>query len=215
MPQTYANNTMATVTSGGTTTTDTSWTVNYTSGFPTTWTGPFHVVDTAVPTEKIKVTAISGTGPYTWTVTRGDEGSTAVAHAAGFTVEQVVTAGDFGSFLQAGYRAGSGPGGTALANGTPTFASWTAPNDGQVHRVVLFSDLIVTSTETGGLVNATYTDPGGTARTQAVYAAALAAGYNRYGQGTFLIAPNSTFSLVQGSALTAGAAVMHYELWAA
>src|SRR5258708_8488484 len=39
----------------------------------------------------LAVQAVSGT---TWTVMRGAEGSVPVAHASGFTVVQVVTAGD-------------------------------------------------------------------------------------------------------------------------
>lgn len=50
----------------------------------------FHVGDPDASTEMILVTNMVGT---TWTVTRGDEGSTPVAHAAGFTVTQVVTKG--------------------------------------------------------------------------------------------------------------------------
>lgn len=42
---------------------------------------------------------MSGT---TWTVTRGAESTTPVAHTAGFTVVQVVSAGDLGGVLQAG-----------------------------------------------------------------------------------------------------------------
>jgi hypothetical protein len=61
----------------------------------------FHVIDPALTSEKIKVTAISGSGPsYTWTVVRGDEG-TAIAHTSGFTIQQAVTANDFASFTSA------------------------------------------------------------------------------------------------------------------
>ena len=53
----------------------------------------FHIADPASSTkaaEIIAVTAVSGT---TWTVTRGAESTTPVAHSAGFTVQQVITAG--------------------------------------------------------------------------------------------------------------------------
>lgn len=99
----FYNNASATVTSGGTTaiTGSESWTVTSVSGFPTSllsgdW---FHVADPVLAGEKIKVTAISGSGPYTWTVTRADEGST-VAHSANFVIQQVVTADDFYSLGQ-------------------------------------------------------------------------------------------------------------------
>lgn len=97
----FANNTSATVTSGGTTApasgTVESWTVSSLAGFPVALVSgnSFHVIDPVKPGEKILVTAISGTGPYTWTVTRGDESTVTVTHAASFTVRQVVTGGDF------------------------------------------------------------------------------------------------------------------------
>jgi hypothetical protein len=92
----FANNPNTTVASGGTDApaggTVESWTVNSSSTFPTASTGSaqFHVGDPDAPTEVILVTNISGT---TWTVTRGAEGSTPVAHDAGFTIYQVTTAG--------------------------------------------------------------------------------------------------------------------------
>jgi parallel beta-helix repeat protein len=103
--ETFANNPSTTVSSGGTTapspgTTET-WTVASSSSFPAAATGTsqFHVGDPVLPTEVIAVTNVSGT---TWTVTRGAEGTTPVARAAGFTVQQVVTAGPLGTFTQAG-----------------------------------------------------------------------------------------------------------------
>jgi len=50
----------------------------------------FHVADPAFPTEVIAVTNTSGA---TWTVTRGADGSTPVAHSPGFIVRPTVTAG--------------------------------------------------------------------------------------------------------------------------
>lgn len=85
--------------SGGTTapasgTTET-WTVASSSSFPaasSSATPPtqFHVADITANSEIVAVTNVSGT---TWTVTRGAEGTTPVAHTAGFTVFQVTTAG--------------------------------------------------------------------------------------------------------------------------
>jgi hypothetical protein len=49
-----------------------------------------HVADIAANSEIILVSNISGT---TWTVTRGAEGTTPVAHSAGFTIYQVTSAG--------------------------------------------------------------------------------------------------------------------------
>lgn len=50
----------------------------------------FHVADPVAATEIIAVTNVSST---TWTVTRGSDGTTPVAHAEGFAVYQVVPAG--------------------------------------------------------------------------------------------------------------------------
>lgn len=99
----FANIGAATVTSGGITApapgTVEAWTVNVTGAFPvasTSATPPtqFHGADPVAPSETFKVTVCSGgTGSQSWTVTRGVDGTTPVAHAAGFTVEQVVSKG--------------------------------------------------------------------------------------------------------------------------
>ena len=97
----FANLPATTVTSGGTDApgagTPETWTVSSATGFSTassSATPPtqFHVVDAlaGASSEIILVTVTSGT---TWTVTRGAEGTTPVAHSAGFTIYQVVTAG--------------------------------------------------------------------------------------------------------------------------
>lgn len=102
----FANLPQTAVTSGGTTapasgTTET-WTVASPASFPAANSGAtpptrFHVADIAANSEIIAVTNVSGT---TWTVTRGSENTVPVAHAPGFTVYQVVTAGALGGFLQ-------------------------------------------------------------------------------------------------------------------
>lgn len=106
MPSTeiFTNNASTTVSSGGTTApasgTIETWTVASSASFPAASSvlgRQFHVADPALPTEKIKVAHVAGT---TWTVTRGAEGTTPVAHSAGFTVVQVVTAGGLGAFEQ-------------------------------------------------------------------------------------------------------------------
>jgi len=90
------NNATTTVSSGGTDApaagTSESWTVASSAEFPAITTGvtQFRIQDPALPAEIMIVTAISGT---TWTVTRGAEGTTPVAHAANFTVDAVATAG--------------------------------------------------------------------------------------------------------------------------
>lgn len=101
----FANQPLTTVASGGTSapapgTTET-WTVASSASFPAAATGvsQFRVADVASATEIILVTNVSGA---TWSVTRGAESTTPVAHAAGFTVQQVVSAGVLGAFSQGG-----------------------------------------------------------------------------------------------------------------
>jgi len=97
----FGNIPTTTVTSGGTTApasgTQETWTVASSTGFPaasSSATPPtqFHVADVALNSEMISVINVSGT---TWTVIRGDEGTTPVAHGAGFTIYQVVSAGAY------------------------------------------------------------------------------------------------------------------------
>jgi hypothetical protein len=91
----FTNQAQTTVTLGGTgapaSGTQETWTVASSSSFPAVELGAqqFHVADPALASEMITVQNVSGT---TWTVIRGAEGSATVAHAAGFTVVQVVTA---------------------------------------------------------------------------------------------------------------------------
>lgn len=103
----FANDAQAIVTNGGTTApasgTVETWTVNILIPFITAVTGiyQFHVADTATVqyTEKILVTSGTGSaGTQTWTVTRGAENTTPVAHLPNFIVQQVVTAGVLSGF---------------------------------------------------------------------------------------------------------------------
>ena len=96
-----SNGPTTTVSSGGTTApaalTSESWTVASSTGFPAAATGisQFRIADRAHPAEIMIVTNVSGTA---WTVTRGAEGTTPVAHTAGFTVYQALTAGVLAGF---------------------------------------------------------------------------------------------------------------------
>ncbi len=102
----FANNAQTTlaaaVTAGATTIT-----VSAVTGFPA---GPRFRV--RVGDELMLVTAVAGT---TWTVTRGAEGTTAAAHAAGDSVTQVLTAGAVAALAEAGGAGGR----LTLTSGTP------------------------------------------------------------------------------------------------
>lgn len=95
----FTNDAQTVVNSGGTSAppggTSEMWTVASPGVFPTASSAAprpttFHVADTAFPAEVIAVTNTSG---GTWTVTRGAEGSTPIAHSPGFVVKQAITAG--------------------------------------------------------------------------------------------------------------------------
>lgn len=104
----FANVPSTTVISGGTTAPSSgsseTWTVSSSTSFPiasNTAVPPtqFHVADVSsgYQQEIITVTNVAGS---TWTVTRGAEGTATVAHQNGFTISQVVSAGDMWSMPQ-------------------------------------------------------------------------------------------------------------------
>ena len=127
-----ANRAQTTVTSGGNDApaagTQETWTVASSGMFPAASSTAlpatqFHVADTVAPSEIIAVTNVAGT---TWTVTRGAESTTPVAHSAGFTVYQVVTTGFLGSTSVLSAAPGATPG-NVLTVSAAGAAGW-APN---------------------------------------------------------------------------------------
>jgi hypothetical protein len=100
--ESLANYPVTVISSGGTTSSDTSFTAASPSGFPsvsnaTTPPTTFHIADVALPGEIMEVTLTSG---GTWTVVRGAEGTTPVSHTAGWTAKLVLTAGQSGRWPQ-------------------------------------------------------------------------------------------------------------------
>ena len=123
----FANQPFTTVISGGTDLTSTSWTVSSSTPFPTAQTGisQFHIsdTDTSAASEIILVTNVD---PVTnvWTVVRGAEGTTPVAHEPGFTITQVLTAGWLNDVAGSSLPAASAG---ALLYGNPAAdAAWLA-----------------------------------------------------------------------------------------
>ncbi len=76
--------------------------------------------------------------------------------------------------------------------------------------------LDVTSAETGGQITITSTLPNGVSNPVAIFNASLSQAVHTPSTtlATFLIEANTTFSLLQNTAFTAGAAVLFAELWA-
>jgi hypothetical protein len=114
--------------------------------------------------------------------------------------------------------ASTGIDGFVLENATPTILSWTAPDDGKLHRVLLVATQDVTQAMTGGLIRARFSMPNGNSNdTVQVSDGQDSTGYNyNLYLATFpmIIEPGSTFTLGQESALTAGASTFWAELWA-
>ncbi|HEY1668492.1 MAG TPA: glycosyl hydrolase family 28-related protein [Trebonia sp.] len=108
--------------------------------------------------------------------------------------------------------AATAAGGYTQVNGTGTVLTWTAPNDGQLHRVILLADLHVTTTQVGGAITMNCDFPDGFANAPSVFAGAASPG----GYGAFVgrvVEAGATVTITQSSALTSGAAVMWAELW--
>jgi hypothetical protein len=145
----FANQPFTTVISGGTGPDSGSemWTVSSSTPFPTAQTtvSQFHVTDTDT-TAASEIILVTNVDPVmnVWTVTRGAEGTTPVAHQAGFTVTQVLTAGWLtgieGSNLPA-------PAAGAVLYGNPAAdAAWLAGPTASTKE-------FLTSTGSGGTAN--------------------------------------------------------------
>jgi hypothetical protein len=105
--------------------------------------------------------------------------------------------------------------GFALQNGTPNIISWTAPNDGQMHRFMLNTTQVVSVLEVGGQVNLNWTNPDGTAFTPVQYGAGNAVGaHSPSAQVNGVCKSGQTVTLAQTTALTSGAVIVWAELWA-
>ena len=109
-------------------------------------------------------------------------------------------------------QATTGVAGFALQNATPTIISWTAPNDGNLHRFIVICSLDVSSAETGGAVSLVCTPPGAGAQTTSLYAGGLGTG-PAYNTQERLVQPGTTVTVEQSSALTGGAATVWAEIW--
>lgn len=109
----------------------------------------------------------------------------------------------------------TGTAGYALVNGTGAILSWTAPADGNPHRVMVLGEMWVTTLEVGGLIQAQFELPDGSSSANgSLFQAALAAGFHGPANTLFMIEPGSTFTVEQASALTSGASKVYLDLWA-
>jgi hypothetical protein len=106
----------------------------------------------------------------------------------------------------------TGINGHALVNGTGTIISWTAPNDGQLHRVMVACQAFGASA-IGGETAFSFTDPAGHASGAQLLTSAGPSGI-AYAQPWFIfVEANTTVTVTQFTALTGGSATVWPELW--
>ncbi len=112
--------------------------------------------------------------------------------------------------------------GYTLANGTGTILSWTAPSDGNLHRVTLFAVKSVTTGETGGQITFGslsgagngHLNPDNAANWATVFPGGQSAGGRSLnGVPELIIGAGNTVYLYQSSALSGGATTLWAEIW--
>jgi hypothetical protein len=137
------------------------------------------------------------------------------ANAVATLFSSVSQLGGGGSGLSV--RETAGIDGFALTDGTPTILTWTAPDDGSLHRFELAFNGVVTSNLTGGAINATFFAPDGlTESFFGIWNANNPTGAHQFANGAsgvITIAPGTTVTVYQSSAVTAGAATVWPEIW--
>jgi len=111
--------------------------------------------------------------------------------------------------------ASTGLNGYTLQNASSVpIISCIVPNDGNLHRFIVFAALHVTSAETGGQITVTYTLPDGTVPSHTLFAAGLGLG-DAVPALPYMITvkPGTIISIQQLTALTVGASLMWVEIW--
>src|ERR1700722_5942675 len=88
-----------------------------------------------VSAEAVLVTAVSGSGPYTYTITRGIDGTTATTHLKGATVYHGTTGQDYGEYQAHANATGqttySPSGSTVLVHGIASTSAVVGLNETQ------------------------------------------------------------------------------------
>lgn len=116
--------------------------------------------------------------------------------------------GSGGGFLM---QATTGASGFTLLNSNQTIISWTSPNDGNLHRAIIFATLVVSTTQTGGGVAITLAGP----TIASLFPGGQGTG-NHINESTItdtILLPNTEYGLFQNSPQSAGAAVIYAEIW--
>lgn len=134
-----------------------------------------------------------------------------VSVADGGTGETTAAAG-LAALGGLGLLATTAEAGFALQDATPTILTWTAPSDGKLHRIICFLTGYVSAAETGGAITLDTVLPDGNAANPQMMPGGAAAGPVA-ASALRMVGAGETVSLVQSSALTAGAATVWAELW--
>jgi hypothetical protein len=105
-------------------------------------------------------------------------------------------------------------GGVPLVNGTPTFLSWTAPNDGLMRWAFIAAYLHASSTMTGGELGNGFTDPQGNTVSDTVFVpGSQSSGFSQWQTNLVPIQAGTAVTVFQATALTAGAAQAWGGIW--
>jgi len=110
-------------------------------------------------------------------------------------------------------QADTGPNGFTMINGTQTILTYTTANDGLLHTVIVNLGVLVTVLQVGGALQLAWTDPAGNARTSTLNSGGLGTGMTNVALAERVVQANTTVTLSQSSALTAGASVAYAQLW--
>jgi len=107
-----------------------------------------------------------------------------------------------------------GAAGFSLPNTTSDLLTWTAPNDGQTHLVMVIGTFQCTTTGTGGLVVVNFTQPNGTVVTGNItlISGGRTGGTSGQGNVTMQVQPGTVVAVHQQSALSAGAEVIWADI---
>lgn len=111
----------------------------------------------------------------------------------------------------------TGNSGAALINGTQDILTWTAPSDGNKHRVSIYFNAAVTSAKTGGHVIFQSTIGGKTGWTNLMAGGEAIGGWPNGSSSAgapVMVDPGTTVKLTQDTAMTAGACTVFAEMWA-
>lgn len=114
-----------------------------------------------------------------------------------------------------GLQANIAAAGFSLVNGTQDIITWTAPNDGALHRFLVIAALDVTVAETGGQIVVNFTTPDNVASSgNQLFAGGRATGIAQSSVNAQVRA-GTTVAVHQQTALTLGTALLWADIYGA